>query len=62
MSILSKSTTKGKVSVMDEQREFWSGEFGDEYTTRNNSTELIGSNIALFSQAFKSISTPRFNS
>jgi spore coat polysaccharide biosynthesis protein SpsF len=41
---------------MDEQREFWSGEFGDEYTKRNNSSELIGSNIALFSEAFKSIS------
>jgi len=43
---------------MDEQREFWSGEFGDEYTNRNNSSELIGSNIALFSEAFKSISSP----
>jgi spore coat polysaccharide biosynthesis protein SpsF len=41
---------------MDEQREFWSGEFGDEYTTRNYSIDLIGSNIALFSEAFKSIS------
>jgi pseudaminic acid biosynthesis-associated methylase len=42
--------------MMDEQREFWSGEFGDEYTIRNNSNELVGSNIALFSSVFKGIS------
>jgi spore coat polysaccharide biosynthesis protein SpsF len=40
---------------MDEQREFWSGEFGNDYTTRNNSTELVGSNIALFSKTFRSL-------
>ena len=42
---------------MDEQREFWSGEFGDEYTIRNNSNELVGSNVALFSSAFKRVSS-----
>lgn len=42
---------------MDEQRKFWSGEFGDEYTIRNNSNELVGSNVALFSSAFKSVTS-----
>jgi spore coat polysaccharide biosynthesis protein SpsF len=42
---------------MDEQREFWSGEFGDEYTIRNSSSEEVASNIALFSEALNSISS-----
>lgn len=37
-----------------EQEEFWAGEFGDNYIQRNNTDELIASNIALFSSIIKS--------
>lgn len=33
-----------------EQEEFWSGDFGEKYVDRNNSQELLASNIALFSE------------
>lgn len=33
-----------------EQEKFWSGEFGDEYTSRNISDEIVASNTALFSK------------
>lgn len=36
-----------------EQEQFWAGEFGDEYISRNQDKELLASNIALFSQIFK---------
>ncbi len=36
-----------------EQERFWSGEFGDNYTERNNGDELICGNISLFSSIFK---------
>jgi pseudaminic acid biosynthesis-associated methylase len=32
------------------QEKFWSGEFGTEYTSRNNGKDLIISNLALFSK------------
>ncbi len=32
------------------QEEFWAGDFGDEYISRNVSSELLASNIALFSK------------
>lgn len=35
---------------MTEQSDFWKGEFGDDYIARNNPTELLASNIALFSK------------
>jgi len=31
-----------------EQEEFWAGEFGNDYTDRNQGAQLIASNIALF--------------
>lgn len=33
-----------------EQEQFWSGEFGDRYIARNNSGEVLASNIALFAE------------
>ncbi len=36
-----------------EQERFWSGEFGDNYTERNNGDELICGNVSLFSSIFK---------
>jgi pseudaminic acid biosynthesis-associated methylase len=38
-----------------DQRSFWAGEFGFEYISRNNSDELLGSNLALFAEVFRSI-------
>lgn len=34
-----------------EQEHFWAGQFGSEYSTRNNSSRLQASNIAFFSKA-----------
>jgi spore coat polysaccharide biosynthesis protein SpsF len=36
-----------------EQENFWAGEFGDAYITRNNGRELIASNVAFFSKALE---------
>lgn len=36
-----------------EQELFWSGEFGDEYIIRNNSKNMLSSNIALFPKFFR---------
>jgi pseudaminic acid biosynthesis-associated methylase len=37
------------------QEEFWAGEFGDSYISRNESENLLASNIALFADIFSSI-------
>lgn len=37
-----------------EQEKFWSGEFGDEYTDRNDGADWIGSNAALFARMLRS--------
>jgi pseudaminic acid biosynthesis-associated methylase len=37
-----------------EQEAFWAGEFGNEYINRNNSRELLASNLNFFSNALKS--------
>jgi pseudaminic acid biosynthesis-associated methylase len=39
-----------------EQEEFWANDFGDHYVSRNNSTELRVSNIALFSKILRKVS------
>lgn len=36
--------------VRTEQEEFWSGEFGQEYTKRNQGERLLASNTALFAR------------
>ncbi len=37
---------------MNEQEQFWQGEFGDEYIDRNNADKMLGINMALFSNVF----------
>lgn len=37
------------------QEEFWAGEFGDLYISRNESKNLLASNIALFADIFSSL-------
>lgn len=41
--------------VRSEQEEFWRGEFGNAFTTRNHGRELVEANIALFSRALRSV-------
>lgn len=43
-----------------EQEAFWTGSFGDEYVERNNSDQLLASNISLFSTIISR--TERLNS
>lgn len=38
-----------------EQESFWAGEFGTEYIQRNNDSEFIASNLALFSKALRGV-------
>ncbi|GBR75485.1 hypothetical protein NO2_0157 [Candidatus Termititenax persephonae] len=42
-----------------EQEEFWSGEFGDDYISRNDSRTYVCGNINLFSKIFKYCLTGR---
>ncbi len=37
------------------QEEFWAGEFGNDYVSRNESAGLLASNIALFADIFSSV-------
>lgn len=37
-----------------EQESFWTGDFGDEYTKRNQGEKIIASNFALFSRILRS--------
>lgn len=37
------------------QEEFWAGDFGDQYISRNESDSLLSSNIALFAKVFSSL-------
>ncbi len=37
------------------QEEFWAGDFGDAYISRNESENLLSSNIALFADVFSSL-------
>ena len=41
-----------------EQEEFWAGEFGEEYISRNNSKGLLASNINFFSKALRAAGRP----
>ena len=42
-----------------EQEEFWAGSFGDEYISRNNSKELLASNLSFFSKALRAVGKPK---
>jgi spore coat polysaccharide biosynthesis protein SpsF len=41
-----------------EQEEFWSGTFGNEYISRNQSSEYLASNLNFFSKALNRVSKP----
>jgi pseudaminic acid biosynthesis-associated methylase len=41
-----------------EQEKFWAGEFGDKYIARNQSDELLASNLNFFSKAFSQVGKP----
>lgn len=45
-----------EVSYKTEQEAFWAGEFGDEYIGRNDSAELLASNLNFFSKALSATS------
>ena len=36
-----------------EQEKFWAGDFGNEYTIRNDSDNVVAANISLFTKAFQ---------
>jgi spore coat polysaccharide biosynthesis protein SpsF len=42
-----------------EQEEFWAGEFGNEYISRNNSKEILASNLNFFTKSLKQAGSPR---
>lgn len=42
------------MSFKTEQEEFWAGNFGNDYTDRNEGTNWIASNTAFFAKIFKS--------
>ena len=41
-----------------EQEEFWAGEFGTAYISRNISSEYLASNLNFFSRVFKQVGRP----
>jgi spore coat polysaccharide biosynthesis protein SpsF len=42
-----------QTNFMTEQEAFWAGDFGKEYTNRNDGDKLIATNIAFFSKALQ---------
>jgi pseudaminic acid biosynthesis-associated methylase len=38
-----------------EQESFWAGEFGDEYTSRNDDSQRLASNVSFFSKVFNQV-------
>ena len=42
------------MSYKKDQEEFWAGEFGDDYISRNQGNELLASNLNFFTKALKS--------
>jgi pseudaminic acid biosynthesis-associated methylase len=47
-----------KMNFKTEQENFWAGDFGDEYISRNKSEEYLASNLNFFSKAFNQIGRP----
>jgi pseudaminic acid biosynthesis-associated methylase len=41
-----------------DQEDFWEGEFGNEYITRNESLQQLASGISFFAKCFRTIRTP----
>ncbi|MDZ4796387.1 MAG: pseudaminic acid biosynthesis-associated methylase [Bacteroidota bacterium] len=46
------------MNYQTEQEEFWAGSFGDEYISRNKSTQLLASNLNFFSRVLKQAGKP----
>ncbi len=46
------------MSFNTEQEEFWAGEFGADYISRNASADLLAANVALFSRALAHVARP----
>ena len=42
-----------KTNYKTDQEDFWSGEFGTNYITRNQSEDLLAANLFFFSNALK---------
>lgn len=42
-----------------EQETFWAGEFGDEYTFRNDGANMLAANAALFTKVFNRMGKPK---
>ncbi len=42
-----------------EQEAFWAGEFGTQYSARNQGAELLGANLAFFDRALRSARRPQ---
>jgi spore coat polysaccharide biosynthesis protein SpsF len=42
-----------------DQEEFWAGEFGTDYVTRNNQDQIVAGNLALFSRALSKVVAPK---
>lgn len=42
-----------------EQEEFWAGDFGNEYINRNNSKDIIASNLNFFAKSLKQVGIPK---
>lgn len=40
---------------MDSQEEFWAGDFGEDYMSRNNSLKLHESNVHFFESVFRKV-------
>jgi pseudaminic acid biosynthesis-associated methylase len=48
-----------KTSYKTDQENFWAGDFGNEYTQRNNDAEVIAGNISLFQKALNNKIKPK---
>jgi spore coat polysaccharide biosynthesis protein SpsF len=46
------------MSFKTEQEEFWAGEFGEDYISRNTSASLLAANVALFARALGHVARP----
>lgn len=42
-----------------EQEAFWAGEFGDEYTSRNEGADIVATNISMFAKALTRMDKPQ---
>ena len=52
------SGTATPASWRTEQEAFWAGEFGDDYIQRNQSAELLASNLNFFTRALSNAVVP----